>query len=98
MLSMKVPPYFKRFWWAPFLFSLLFFFLGLPFLPLVGLQGDEVYFAGAVYHLPIAPIFYVRLFHRQLPLMMLSYLGALKSWIYIVILGLFRPSYWTVRL
>jgi len=95
---MKALAHIQRFWWAPFIFSLLFFSLGLLFLPLTGLQGDEVYFAGAVYHLPIAPIFYVQVFHRQVPLMMLSYLGALKSWIYVVILGLFRPSYWTVRL
>jgi len=30
--------------------------------------------------------------------MLLTYLGALKSWLYLPILTLFRPSYLTVRL
>lgn len=77
---------------------LLFFCLGLPFLPLVGLQEDEVLFATAVFHAPTSKVFEAHLFHREIPLMLLSYLGAVKSWLYFPILMRIRPSYLTVRL
>src|ERR1700678_3602249 len=86
-----------RRWWVAIL-PLLFFCLGLAFLPLVGIQDDEVLFATAVFHLPGATVFHARVFHHQLPLMLLSYLGALKSWIYFPILTLIRPSYLSIRL
>jgi hypothetical protein len=86
-----------RRWWVAIL-PLLFFGLGLAFLPLVGIQDDEVLFATAVFHLPGATVFHARVFHHQLPLMLLSYLGALKSWIYFPILTLIHPSYLSIRL
>src|SRR5579863_4319211 len=95
---MTVPPNLKRFWWPATIFPLLFFLLGLAFLPLVGIQADEVFFATAVYKLPGSTVFDAHFFHQQIPLMLLSYLGALKSWIYFPILYLVQPSYLTVRL
>ncbi|MGP0076095.1 MAG: hypothetical protein ACLPWF_29600 [Bryobacteraceae bacterium] len=93
-----MPPILKRFWWPATVLPLLFFGLGLAFLPLVGIQADEVFFATAVYKLPGSTVFDAQVFHQQIPLMLLSYLGALKSWIYFPILYLVRPSYLTVRL
>jgi hypothetical protein len=95
---MTASPNLKRFWWPAAILPLLFFFLGLAFLPLVGLQADEVFFATAVYHLPEGTVFGAHVFQQEVPLMLLSYLGALKSWIYFPILHLIRPSYLTVRL
>jgi hypothetical protein len=89
---------FKRFWWHAAVLPLLFFCLGLLLLPLMGLQDDEVYFGIAVYHLPSATVFDTHIFNHEIPLMMLSYLGALKSLIYIPIFDRIRPTYLTVRL
>ena len=95
---MTVLPKFQRIRWSATILPLLFFGLGLPFLPLVGIQDDEVIFGPAVFHVPGSIMFGTQLFHRQVPLMLLSYLGALKTWIYIPILYRIRPSYLTIRL
>jgi hypothetical protein len=96
---MRASPGFKLGWWAAWLLPLVFFGLGLAVLPEPGLQEDEVFFARAVYHVPSATVFDVQIFHQQIPLMLLSYLGALKSWLYFPILTLLGPSsYLTVRL
>lgn len=76
---------------------LVFFSLGLPFLPLVGIQDDEVLFAAPVFHVPSSTVFDALVFHRQIPLMLLSYLGAVKSLFYFPILTRIQPSYFTVR-
>jgi hypothetical protein len=89
---------FKRFWWHSAVLPLLFLGLGLAFLPLVGIQEDEVYFGIAVYHLPEATVFDAHILNHEIPLMLLTYLGALKSWIYTPIFDRIRPSYLTVRL
>ena len=64
-------------------------------LPYPGIQNDEVLFAPADYEVPGSAVFLV--FHR-VPLMLMSYLGALKSWIYAGLFNVFPPSCWTVRL
>lgn len=84
--------------WPPAIVLLLFLGLGLAFLPLAGIQDDEVLFATAVFHVPTSTVFDTHVFHREIPLMVLSYLGALKSWIYYPILMRIRPSVLTVRL
>jgi hypothetical protein len=95
---MRASPNFKRFRWHAAILPLLFFCIGLAFLPLAGIQDDEVLFATAVFHLPTSTVFDAHVFHREIPLMLLSYLGALKSWIYFPILDRIRPSYLTIRL
>ena len=74
--------------------ALVFFFLGCVILPYPGVQNDEAIFAPADYQVPGSSVF---LFHR-VPLMLMSYLGALKTWIYAPLLWIFPPSSWTVRL
>ncbi len=95
---MTAPPNFKRIRWPAVVLPLLFFCIGLAFLPLVGIQDDEVLFTTAVFHVPGSGVFHARVFDSEIPLMLLSYLGALKSWIYIPILDRIRPSYLTIRL
>lgn len=65
-------------------------------LPYPGLQNDEVIFAPADYGVPGSSVFEV--FHHRIPVMLISYLGALKSWLYAGLLHVFPPSCWTVRL
>jgi len=73
--------------------ALLFFLLGVRMLPYPGAQYDEVLFASALYP-PIA------VEHRigNLPLMLMTYLGALKAWLFAPVLALFPPNDWTLRL
>jgi len=82
--------------WLGCLCALIFFFLGCVILPYPGLQNDEVIFAPADYQVPGSAVFLV--FHDHVPVMLMSYLGALKSWLYAGILNVFPPSSWTVRL
>jgi hypothetical protein len=95
---MPVLSNFKRLWCPAAVLPLLFFGQGLAFLPLVGIQADEVYFVPAMYGRPTGISYHADFLGRQIPLMLLSYLGALKCWIYAPILSRIRPSYWTIRL
>jgi hypothetical protein len=74
----------------------LFFFLaGQPFLSRLGVQDDESIFGyaflepRAAYMLPIG--------HSRLPLMLMSYLGTLKAWLYQPIFSLFGVGVRSLR-
>ncbi len=82
---------------AVLLLCLAFLFLGLLFIPYLGMQQDEALFAVAllvpawtVSRFTIAPGFVV-------PLMLLSYVGALKSWFYAALLQSLSPSVYLLR-
>src|SRR5258708_19671527 len=85
-------------WWATLIFPLLFITTGWCLLPYPGLHNDEVLFANAQFHLPAAVLFGATVFEHTVPLMFLTYLGALKAWLYAPVLALFEPSYGAVRL
>ena len=74
-----------------------FFLLCLAFIPVLGIQNDEALFASVIYG-PIAREFRLRAFGHDLPLMVMTYLGALKTWAYVLIYGIFPPSIWSLRL
>jgi hypothetical protein len=80
------------------LLPLGFFGLGLAVLPQVGLQQDEVLFARPLFHVPSSTVFDAQIFHWQVPLMLMPYLGTLKTWAYYPILASIRPSTITIRL
>ena len=84
-------------WWPSLLFSLSFLGLGMTLLPRLGLQYDETLFATPQFRDGEAA-YSVTLLGHQLPLMLMTYVGALKTWLYAPILAVFRPSYLTVRL
>ena len=66
----------------------IFFFLaGHAFLPLLGIEDDESLFVDAIFH-PRAELYSLRLGHSHVPIMLMTYLGALKSIIYGPILRL----------
>lgn len=62
-----------------------------------GIQEDEALFSIPFYSaLPRA--YKIRTSHHDIPLMVMSYVGALKTWIYWPLIQWFGPSVWTVRL
>jgi len=57
---------------------LLFFVTGCTFVSHLGLQNDEALFANGIFK-PYAVVYTFRLGGSRLPLMLMSYLGTLKS-------------------
>jgi hypothetical protein len=74
-----------------------FILLALPLIPYAGIQQDEALFANPFYESTIRD-YRVVIFHRTIPLMVMSYVGTLKSLIYWPILSFFGTSVWSVRL
>jgi 4-amino-4-deoxy-L-arabinose transferase-like glycosyltransferase len=62
-----------------------------------GIQEDEALFSIPFYS-PIPREYKIRTSHHDIPLMVMSYVGALKTWIYWPLVQWFGPSVWTVRL
>jgi len=79
------------------LFCLFFVIGGLVLVPYPGLQNDEVLFGSVIYeprHLDDS----VQVFKRKIPLMLMNYLGTLKSLFYAGLFKIWPPSPWSVRL
>jgi hypothetical protein len=70
---------------------------GLCLIPYPGLQNDEVLFGLALYA-PQGTEGDIEILHNSLPVMLMSYLGALKAWLYEPILAVWQPSAWSIRL
>lgn len=75
----------------------LFFTLGCLLTPRAGIQNDEALFSSPLFNTFGTPLL-SRIRHLDIPLMVMSYLGSLKSLLYIPIFGMFGASVWTVRL
>jgi 4-amino-4-deoxy-L-arabinose transferase-like glycosyltransferase len=71
--------------------------LGAGFLPLAGVQNDEALF-GAPYYQPNAAQYCVTIFHKRIVLMVMSYIGTLKTAFYGPIFSVFGTNAWSVRL
>lgn len=70
---------------------------GALFIPYPGIEGDEALFAGGVYS-PDRMAAAVEVFGRPVCLMIMSYIGALKAWLYAPLFWLWPPSVWSLRL
>ncbi len=81
---------------AAFGFAALFVLLGLPFLARTGLHVDAAYELACFYSCS-PPLFKATLWGRDMPLMVIQYLGALKAWLYLPILY-FNPTTFLLRL
>jgi hypothetical protein len=67
---------------------------GCAFIPYAGIQMDEALFAGPYYQ--AAPReFRIRLFHHDIPLMVMTYIGTLKTLLYWPLIAFFRSSFAT---
>lgn len=75
--------------------GLLYILLSTAFIPLAGMQNDEALFAAPLYQGMIRDL---RLFHHDLQLMAMSYVGTLKTFLWAPVLHLFGGSVWAVRL
>ncbi|MGD0436716.1 MAG: glycosyltransferase family 39 protein [Bryobacteraceae bacterium] len=84
-------------WWQGTIFALTFSLLGWAILPYPGIQNDEVLFATPYFHAVGSSIFQFGIFHRRVPVMFLTYLGALKNWLCAPIFWLAPPTSWAVR-
>ncbi len=76
---------------------LLFFLTGCAFVSLLGIQNDESLFAGGIFK-PYAVAYKYPWGRAGLPVMLMSYLGTLKSWIYRPIFQEFGTGIWAMRL
>jgi len=76
--------------WGGLFCALLFVALGCVFVTYTGLQEDEGAFAAPLYR--DWSFYSVRLFHRQVPLMQMPYVGALKTWLYAPLAHVAAPS------
>jgi hypothetical protein len=82
--------------WIPVVACIFFILFGLAFIPAAGIQNDEALFSSPIYsRLPHE--FRIRPFHHDLPLMLLSYLGTLKTLLYTAVFALWKPTVWSVR-
>jgi 4-amino-4-deoxy-L-arabinose transferase-like glycosyltransferase len=70
--------------------------LGLLFIPRAGIHNDEAIFTSPIYQHAFE--FRIRLFHHNLPLMIMTYLGTLKTLLYLPILALFPAGPFSVRM
>ena len=84
-------------WLTPALAGLIFLLTGLALLPWPGLQNDELFFSGPLYAENSA-FYQIHPGGTAIPLMVMSYSGALKTWLYAVLLFFFKPGEVSVRL
>jgi 4-amino-4-deoxy-L-arabinose transferase-like glycosyltransferase len=75
--------------------SLFFVLAGQAFIPLLGVEDDEALFGMAFLKPRYSAT--IRIGHSTLPLMIMTYLGTLKAWIYRPILKWFHPGAWSLR-
>lgn len=82
--------------WAAVLFCLWFASAGLTLIPYPGIQNDEALFGGGLYP-PSGIEGYISIFKHHLPTMLMTYIGAVKIWIYALVFWLWEPSVWSLR-
>jgi 4-amino-4-deoxy-L-arabinose transferase-like glycosyltransferase len=76
----------------------IFFFLaGLAFIPLLGIESDEALFGQGLYE-PRSELYWTHIGKTRVPIMLMSYVGALKAWIYGPILRNLGSNLWTLRI
>ena len=79
------------------MFASIFFFLaGQPFIGGLGIQTDEALFAVPDFE-PRAALYSVTIGHSQISLMLMSYLGCVKTLLYRPIFRLFGTGAYAVR-
>lgn len=65
-------------------------------LPYAGVQNDEVLFSQPLYF-RVDQTMQIPVFHHDVPLMVMSYVGALKTWIYSAVFSIVKPSIASLR-
>ncbi len=75
---------------------LFFWAAGQFFVPLLGVEADEAIFAGPLLQ-PKAWHYAIRIGHSHVALMIMSYIGTLKTLLYVPVFRIFRPGLWSLR-
>jgi hypothetical protein len=75
----------------------LFVVLGSLWISSPGIQADEVLFAGGIYQ-PEQSALTAWVFGKRVPLMQMSYVGSLKTWLYAPLFAAWKPSAASLRL
>jgi hypothetical protein len=65
---------------------------GCALIPYAGIQMDEALFAGPYYQ-SVPREFRIRLFHHDIPLMVMTYIGTLKTLVYWPLIAIFRSGF-----
>jgi hypothetical protein len=76
--------------------SIFFFTAGQPFVTRLGIQNDEALFATPLFELPAA-LYSWHIGHFQIPIMLMSYLGCLKTLLYRPIFRVFGTGVYATR-
>lgn len=81
----------------PWAASAVFLALAVYLIPTLGLQNDETLFANGIYP-PVTVADSLATPIGRAPLMLVSYTGSLKTWLYALVFWLVEPSTWSIRL
>lgn len=73
-----------------------FILAGLVLIPYPGVQNDEALFGAGIYE-PIAVEYRVSVFKHLVPAMLMTYIGAVKIWLYTIVFALWPPSLYSLR-
>lgn len=82
---------------AAFGFCLYFLVIGLLWIDALGIHTDEALFSAGIYE-PIDRSYTVTIFKKRIPLMVMTYVGTLKSVIYRPIFAVWQPSAASTRI
>lgn len=83
-------------WIAAFL--LVFVIAGIGFIPRLGPQQDEALFTPVALEGQCGQGEGVKVAGVHVPLMLMSYVGALKGWLYKPLFAIWKPSVWSIRM
>lgn len=83
--------------WAGAALGVLFVALAAPFLDRPGIYNDEALFSSGTFP-PYGAVYSAKVFQRQVPLMLMSYLGTVKSHLYRAVFAVAPVNPWSVRL
>ena len=97
-LSAPVRPQTKArwLWLLPALMGAFYLLSAFAFIPRIGLQNDELFFVGPIFY-PQTTFYRLAIGSANVPLMVMSYSGALKTWLYAGLFQIFEPGVWSVR-
>jgi 4-amino-4-deoxy-L-arabinose transferase-like glycosyltransferase len=94
-LPLKSPPLYITI--VAILICILFIIVAVPWIDKPGIQTDEALFAGGIYP-PFDERFLIHISQHDYPLMVMTYVGALKSRIWAPIFAVWPPSSSSVRI
>ena len=81
---------------AAFAACVFFFLAGQLFIPRLGIEDDEALFASGIFG-PRSDLYAIPFGDRLIPVMIMSYIGALKTWLMRPVLNAFGASVWAIR-